>query len=367
MVAYATQVKKDIARWVERGLIDSGTADALSRDIDARRRASFGFGTILAILAAILFGAAILLFVAANWEVMPRLARVALLFSTVFVGYVGGALLKLRGHEALGEALWLVGAGAFGGSIALVGQMYHLPGDEAGAVLTWCLGTGLAAAALRSGPLTAAGVALAAGWLFMRGFESWDAEGFPHLFLPIAAALWLISYWTDSRVARHLLLLSLISYVALLAMVHDTVAVATGLAAGSAALFALAVSASQATEGVARIGGNLPTYGLIGFLVGMVFLQLDTEEVGRLVGTAAVTLAGIVGALLTAGRDNRALRWIAYLGFAFELCFLYAVTLGTMLGTAGFLLAAALILGVLAVVIIRVERRMATPAEGSAA
>lgn len=366
MVAYATQVKRDIARWVEQGLIDAATADALSRDVDMSRRASFGFGMVLAVLAAILFGAAILLFVAANWEAMPRLARVALLFSTIAVGYVGGALLKLRGHEALGEALWLIGAGAFGGSIALIGQMYHLPGDEAGAVLTWCLGTGLASAALRSAPLTAAAVALAAAWLFMRGSGAWNGEGFPHLFLLIAAALWLISYWADSRVARHLLLLSLISYVALLTMIHDTVAVAAGLAAGSAALFALAISAPQATEGVARIGGHLPTYGLIGFLAGMVFLQLDTDEVGRLVAAAAVTFAGIVGALLTAGRDSRALRWIAYIGFAFQLCFVYAVTLGTMLGTAGFLLAAALILGILALLIIRVERRMATPAQGSA-
>jgi uncharacterized membrane protein len=150
-------------------------------------------------------------------------------------------------------------------------------------------------------------------------------------------------------------------------MIHDTVAVATGLAAGSAALFASAISAPQSTEGVARIGGHLPTYGLIGFLAGMMFLQLDTDEVGRLVAAAAVTLAGIVGALLTAGRDSRALRWIAYLGFAFELCFVYAVTLGTMLGTAGFLLAAGLILGILALLIIRVERRMLAPAERSAA
>lgn len=366
MVAYANQVKKDIARWANRGLIDAGTADALSRDVDTRGRSSFDFGMVLAVLAAILFGAAILLFVAANWEAMPRLARVALLFSTIAVGYVGGALSKLRGHKALGEALWLIGAGAFGGSIALIGQMYHLPGDEAGAVLTWCLGAGLAAAALRSGPLTGAAVALAAGWLFMRGSGAWDSAGFPHLFLLIAAALWLISYWTGSGVARHLLLLSLIFYVALFAVDRETVAVATGLAAGSAALFALAVSAPQATERIARIDGHLPTYCLIGFLAGMAFLQLETDEVARLIAAAAITFAGIVGALMTAGRDSRALRWIAYLGFAFELCFVYAVTLGTMLGTAGFLLAAALILGALAFVIFRVERRMAVSIEGNA-
>lgn len=366
MVAYFAQVKKDIARWVEQGLVDAATAEALSRDVDANRRGSFGFGMVLAVLAAILFGAAILLFVAANWEAMPRVTRVALLFATIAAGYVGGALLKLRGQEALGEALWLVGAGAFGGSIALIGQMYHLPGDEAGAVLTWCLATALAAAMLRSGILTAAAVAQAAAWLFMRATGSWDGAGFPHPFLAFAAGLWAISYWTDGRVARHLLLLSLIFYVVLLGFDADMARVAAALAAGSAAVGALAALAPGPMEKLARIDGHLPAYCLIGFLVGMGLFQLETGDVGTNVVAAAITLAGIVAALLTSGRESRALRWMAYLGFAFELCFLYLTTLGTMLGTAGFLLAAAIIFGFLAFLIVRVERRMSVPAAGAA-
>jgi uncharacterized membrane protein len=78
--------------------------------------------------------------------------------------------------------------------------------------------------------------------------------------------------------------------------------------------------------------------------------------------TAALTLAGIAAAILYAGRESRGLRWVAYLGFAFELVFIYLVTMQTMLGTAGFFLAAALILAVLAFVIIRIEKRWAAPA-----
>ena len=43
------------------------------------------------------------------------------------------------------------------------------------------------------------------------------------------------------------------------------------------------------------------------------------------------------------GRESRGLRWVAYAGFAFELAIIYAVTLQTMLGTAGFFLAAAVL------------------------
>lgn len=368
MATYSARVKKDLGRWVEQGLITAATADALARDVEANEKRSLSFGSILAILAAILFGAAILLVVAANWEVIPRIVRVGLLFALILAGYVGGAFLKLRQQDAFGEALWLVGAAAFGGSIALIGQMYHLAGDEAQAVLIWCIGTGLAAFALRSGPLTAAAVGLAAAWLFFTGFEIWRAGPVPHLFLAVAAALWLISYWTQSRAARHLILLSLVAYVAMLATRHDTEGVASALAAGSVVVFALAVWLPEQTEAITRIDYRLPVHGLIGFLVGMAMLQAEiVDDLGPLVLAAAVTFAGIIAALILAGRESRGLRWIAYLGFALELCFVYGATLGTMLGTAGFLLAAAVILGLLAFIIIRIERRMNAAPQGAVA
>ena len=80
-----------------------------------------------------------------------------------------------------------------------------------------------------------------------------------------------------------------------------------------------------------------------------------------------VALAGIVAAIMLAGRESRGLRWLAYAGFAFELAIIYSVTLQSMLDTAGFFLAAAVLLGVLALVIIRIEKRMRAPAGGAAA
>ena len=35
---------------------------------------------------------------------------------------------------------------------------------------------------------------------------------------------------------------------------------------------------------------------------------------------AVMALAGIVAAIMLAGRESRGLRWVAYTGFAFELC-----------------------------------------------
>lgn len=367
MASHATKVKMDIARWADGGLIDRATADALVRDVEANERNGLNFGSILAVMAALLFAAAILILVAANWEAIPRPARVGGLFALILAGYVGGAMLKQRGHGGLAEALWLIGAAAFGGSIALIGQMYHFSGDEAAAIVTWCIGTGIAAAALRSNALTVAAVGIADFWLVTKGFELFRRADFPHLFPAFMAVLWALSYWTDSRAARHLILLSLILYAVLLGIDYEVLPVGTVLALVSAALLAVSALAAAPVESVVRLGGRLPLHALIGFLTGMALLQLDLAEDDGFGIAAAVALAVIAAVIVFLGRESRALRWVAYLGFAFELAIVYVATVGSMLGTAGFFFAAAIILAGLAYAIIRIERRMKAQAAGGAA
>ena len=363
MASYPVRVKRDLARWVEQGLIAPDLAQVLAADVDAHQRKSFSFGSILAILAALLFAAALLIFVAANWEYMPRLWRVAMVYAALAAGYIGGAVLKQRGHPAFAEALWLVGAAGFGGAIALIGQMYHLSGDEAQAILVWCGGTALAAIALRSGPLTAGAVVLATAWLAMVGLDFWASTPFPYGFVGVAVVLWAISYWTGSKVARHLLLLSLDFYLVLLAIEVNIMVVSVLLAIAAAVLFAFAVTRPAEAERIVRLDGRLPLHGLIGFLTGMTTFQFGMiDEVGALVAAAAVSFVGIAAALFYGGRDSRAVRWVAYLGFGCQLVFTYVVTLGSMLGTAGFFLVGSVTLAVLAWVIIRIERRVAAAA-----
>lgn len=358
MASYATKVKKDIARWAESGLVDRATADKLVGDVETRERAGLNFGSILAIMAALLFAAAILILVAANWEAFPRTARVGALFAIIFGGYVGGAVLKQRDHDGIAEALWLIAVAAFGGSIALIGQMYHFSGDEASAVLTWGAGTAVAAAALRSHALTVAAVGIIDAWLFMKGFEFFRRESFPHLFPIFMAGLWGLSLWTRSLASRHLIVLSLIFYAVLLAIHYDTSEIATVLAIVSAALLAVSAFMPQQVERIVRLGGRMPLHALIGFLTGIGIIQVDQIEDGGFVIASAVALAVIAAVIVLLGRESRALRWIAYLGFAFQLAVIYVVTVGSMLGTAGFFFAAAIILAALAYAIIRIERRM---------
>lgn len=367
MASYATKVKNDIGRWVDSGLVDRATGDALIRDVETNERNGLNFGSILAMMAALLFAAAILILVAANWEAIPRPARVASLFAVIFAGYVGGAVLRQRDHGGFAEALWLIAAAAFGGSIALIGQMYHFSGDEAAAIVTWSIGTAIAAAALRSNALTVAAIGIADAWLVTKGFELFRRAEFPHLFIVFMAAYWALSFWTQSRAARHLIALSVILYAVLLGFHYESLEVGLVLALVSAALLAAAALAPAASERIAQLGGRLPLHALIGFLSGMGMVQLDQMDDAGFVIAAAVALAVIAAVIVFLGRESRGLRWIAYIGFAFELAIVYMVTVGSMLGTAGFFFAAAIILAGLAYAIIRIERRMKSqPAQGAA-
>lgn len=361
MPNYMSQLKGDVSRWVENGLIDQPTGEALVADAEARSPRSFNFGSVLAIMAALLLCAAILLLVAANWEAIPRLVRVAGLFAMILGFHVGGAWLKQSGSDALAEGCWLIAAAAFGGSIALIGQMYHLSGDPSSALLTWCAGTALAAISLRSSPLTVAAISIAIAWMVTRSLDDWGAV--PHSYLVLAAMLWLVSYWTQSRPARHLILLSLILYMCLNAVHVDVAALGVSLAIGASLLFLLSVRAPEAVERIAQIGGRLPVHCLFGFLAGLALLQIElVDEGGRLALAAIATFGGITAALILAGRESRMLRWVAYAGFGLELAFVYAETIGTMLGTAGLFLASGIVLGIIALFIIRMERRLGATA-----
>lgn len=365
MVPYSIKVKRDIERWREAGMIDAATADALSLDVERNGGGAISFGSILSMMAAALFAAAILIFIAANWEEIPRLARVAMLFLVIVACYLGGAELKLRGRDAFGEGAWIVAAAAFGASIALIGQMYHLSGDEKQAIFVWCAGTALAAAMLRSGALTVGAVLLGASWMVMHAVDDW-AMRLPSAYLAVAVVLYLLSFWTRSAPARHLVLLSLFLFAVLLYARDETFTAPAALIVLSAALFAFWRLRPAQADSVLGLGSGLPVQALVGFLAGVGIMQVELVDEPGFLAVSIVAFAGIVAVLLLAGRESTALRWLAYAAFVFQICFIYLVMLGTMLGTAGFFVLGGLVLSALAYIITRLERRLSEPASAVA-
>lgn len=362
-MAYIDKLSADVARWQQKGLVTADLAGKLIAEAKDNHKVGIGFGQILAILAGLLLAAAVLIMVAANWEAIPRLWRVAALFVLIVAGYVGGAVLKLRGQDGFAEAAWLVGAATFGGAIALISQMYHISGDEAQAILVWCLGTALAAAMLRSPALTIAAVLLAGVWFmspFFNMFRVTTSIGYPLLLV----ALWGVSIWTRSIAARYLILLSLIGYVVFLHFEKDNLGLLAVLTLVSAVVFAAVVVKGDLVERYTGLGEGLAAVAMIGGGAGLVLLEAYLGDTPHMIWLSIIGLAMIVAALAYGGRLGRMVRWLAYVGFAVQISMIYVHTVGSMLGTAGFFLAAALGLGLLAFFIIRIERRMAAPAHG---
>ncbi|RST85279.1 DUF2157 domain-containing protein [Aquibium carbonis] len=356
MANHHSRMTAEIDRWQADGLIDAETALRLRRDVESRATAGFSFAAVLSAFAALLFGAAILLFVAANWEAFPRLARVGMVLVLVLAGYGFGAVAILRGHPRLAEAGYLVGIAAFGGGMALVGQMYHLSGDETQAVIVWCGAAALSAAILRSSALTAVSVALAVVWMWSEGFDIWRDTSAPSTTLPVLAALWALSWWTRSAVARHFILVSISIYVLLVYMSGGEFLAPVLLAVGAAALFVTAIRLGAKDEQVFGVGG-IRIHAMMAFGLAMLLLHVTFGEGAGLAVVALVSFAACIGALVLSRGNDRGVRWLAYLGFGAELCLVYVLTIGTMLGTAGFLLASGLLLALAAAVIVRFERR----------
>jgi uncharacterized membrane protein len=359
-VAISFGVRKHIARWQQDGLIDDAVADRLRKDID-NRGSGFGLGSILALLGAVLLGAAVLSLVAANWEAMPRLFRVGLIMAVLFIGYVGGAWRESRGDKVFSRALYLTAAITFGAGIALVGQMYHLSGEASDAALLWVAGTMVAALFLRAPVLVSASVAISGFYLFC-SLEPANSERLSYLWLvPILAFICAGLVWyTKGKAARHLIALLLITYVFVVRFDLDRVGILWLAAIAGGALFLADALRNRTLERLTGWAEAIGAYGFIMLLLALIFFQFDefSEGVANQVVIGFAILGCSIAGLALSGHRNLAVRWSAYTVFSLEVLYLAFETIGTMIGTASFFLSAGILVLLLAAFVIRMERRL---------
>ena len=68
-----------------------------------------------------------------------------------------------------------------------------------------------------------------------------------------------------------------------------------------------------------------------------------------------------IAAIALDGRDNGAVRFLAYSAFAAEVLYLSYETIDSILGTSAFFLLAGLVVAILAFIVIRLEKRFSRP------
>jgi len=159
-------LRRETRRWVDEGLLEPIQAERILNRYGASLNDP-GPSTLglLTGLAGLFAGLALLLLVSANWEQLPRLARFAgLVTLTAGLNVWGVARLARAGT---GGGLLFLGGFAYGASIMLTGQMYHLGEHFPNGLLLWTLGL-VPLTVLSGGRLLALlGLAVAVAWMLL--------------------------------------------------------------------------------------------------------------------------------------------------------------------------------------------------------
>ncbi len=132
---------KELPELVEKGVITRDIASKIegyyaSKQQDSPNR----LFTIFGVLGSILIGLGIILIIAHNWDNFPKAIKTGFAFGPLIIGQllVGFSILKQKSNtwkEASGVFLFF----AVGASMAMVSQIYNIPGNFSSYMLTWML------------------------------------------------------------------------------------------------------------------------------------------------------------------------------------------------------------------------------------
>ena len=351
---------RDLDRWQASGWLTPDGANALRAEFEASRT-SVRLAHVLAILAAVLIGFAAMSFVAANWQEMPKLLRVAIIFANLWALLALAGWAWLREHRAFGDAATLAAVALYGAGIMLIAQMYHTSGRPPDAVLLWGIGTVAAGLLTRSNPVLAAALVLFVVWSLMETFMEtvpWAYRYVHWTFLPAWAVVAVGFAWTRWRPSLHLLSVALTGWI----IVQPYQFAGQEFPHAIVSVIGLAFIAASIIAGVAidrwrPISDALLIYGSIIAYAGAFAMQFVVDQRGNhtlLLGV--LTLAAILAALAWAWHtDNRGALWVAYGVFSVEIFALYIKKIGTLLDTSIFFLMTGLMVAALAAIAYRLH------------
>ena len=361
MLGYRSKLESDLPRWQAAGWVTGDGAKAIRAEL-AASGSKFGISGVLAILAAVLLLFGVMLFVAANWQDMPRIFRLGLILAFLWGAYAFAGVLFQRGLDAFGHAATLFGSGVYGAGIMLVAQMYHIDGNPPDLALWWGLGVALAAVLLRSNPCFVLAILLFTLWTWWQSVQSGQLHWpFLPVWLGLCVALRFTTRW---RPGVHLLALSLLAFILTLGWVLPNGYGSITMSAIGLVLVAIFIAAGPEIDRFVRISRPGLCYGFALAFAGLFVMQF-LEGFFTIFGTppngavaangmsllmlGAIALALTFGVIFWGARtENRALMWLGYIGFSAEIIGIYFRTIGKLLDTSLFFLSTGVLVALLA-------------------
>lgn len=306
--AYLKQLELDLERWASLGLIDRDRLDSLRANAGPAVR-HYSVSGILFLLGIILLACAVLIFIGANWQILPRIMRLGVALLLMWSAYGTAFALCERPRTVYADALVLLGSVLFGATIMLIGQMYHINAGWPNGVLLWAIGAFVAAALARARASAILAMILFGVW--SAGISFADEWRIHWAFLAALAAMIALARMLDFRALAHLIVLSFLAWCA-----ANGAVLADRLQGADFAFFVALMTTVGlvmwlggliSTDLGARFGGLIAGYGL--FFLTLIFFLLQLAEDGAVehvpLTIAIFACGGAVAALAVAALAMR--------------------------------------------------------------
>ena len=184
---YLKRLTIDLDRWIRTGLVAAENRSAILEDVESTPSGWSAAGA-LAILGSVLLALAALSFIAANWAALGNALRLSLVFTSLWICYLGAARAFVTDHPAIGHSLVLLGAALFGVGIILVAQIFNMSSWRYTVLAIWAVGALVTALLTPSRPALILTAVLGSAWVWAESYNPY-APGIVWGYLP----LWLAS------------------------------------------------------------------------------------------------------------------------------------------------------------------------------
>lgn len=354
MWSYSKRLERDVARWKANGWLTPAGEKNIAAEI-SRGGGGVTLASALAVIAAVLLGFAAISFVAANWQDMPRLGRLAVLIASIWICYAAAGVFAGRGAAKIADAAILLGTAVYGASIMLVSQMYHIDGNPPDAVLVWWIGALVAGVLLRSNPVLAFALVLVCVWAAM------ESNARNEIYWPFLIGWALVSaafYWHGWRPGLHLSALALSIFLVYLGYWR-------GHGIDHKAIVVIGLAATLATAAIDRLKPEFSHIAapLLGYAIAVTFAALFALQFFHYIGRLHLMIYAVSALILVIGAisygwmfEHRGALWLGYIGFSIEVIGIYWRTIGSILSTSAFFLTVGMLVAGLAFLALRLKR-----------